>query len=167
MVTLYRCIYLPTGSSKTFVVANATISRSCRNFRGLDLFFGFFERVNCYLLFVRHCFVRKAREKVTDLFHKRTEVLCHTLLPVLHSEGQQETLENYNFISHIYIDYDNSGILLGRVRDWRHNRLVYITMLKRTTTTLYWIVEFQWVFCPLSLRIIKITVLLGRVKEFA
>ena len=109
-------MYLPTGSSKTFVVANATISRSCRSFKGLDLFFGFFKRVNCYPLSVRHGFVRKAREKVTNLFQKRTEVLCRILLPVLHSKGQQETLENY-FISHIYIDYDNSGVRLGRVRD--------------------------------------------------
>ena len=33
-------------------------------------------------------------------------------------DNKLETLENYNFISHIiYIDYDNSGVLLGRVRD--------------------------------------------------
>ena len=79
-----KCSLIPTGSSKTFVVANATKSRSRGSFKGLDLFFGFFERVNCYPLFVRHCFVQKAREKVTNIFHKRTEVLCHTLLPVLH-----------------------------------------------------------------------------------
>ena len=63
-----------------------------------------------------------------------------------------EKLQFY-FSFSIYIDYDSSGVLLGRVKDWRHYRLVYITMLKRTTT-LHWIVEFQWVFYPLSLRII-------------